>query len=272
MSAFRCQTPFCQIGCPLNISDGTLARMPSRVPSMIGSTGSKKSTPVTPASCSYLDPRSSGTVRAPQASFDRLRQNSGTPRISSTQPINIQRWRNGSSSAAEKQNITIGAQTISIIRPTNANTTGRNLPTTTQIAESLRAIPAKQCAYTSTIIISPVPHPDSTVGYTIAGDAGSGTITLFPITRRQSQNDFDNRLMHEAAHNYQGSLWNSGAAVAAWGAAANRDNRHPSPYAATNYGEDFCEFNILYNTSRNTPCEIVAKRLYPHRWAKMAQY
>ena len=126
-----------------------------------------------------------------------------------------------------------------ITRPSDADAAGKNLPTTAQLAEALRAVPANQRTHTTNIIVSPVADPSSTARRKIAADAGSGTITFFPVNRAQSDNDFDNRLMHEAGHNYQGSLWNSGAAVAQWGAAARSDNRNPSPYATEGAGEDF---------------------------------
>jgi hypothetical protein len=203
-----------------------------------------------------------------------LRRNSGAARISPPRPRASQTWLDGSSSAAVEQEIQIDRQTISVIRPTQADAAGKNLPTTVQVAEALRAIPTRQRAHTTTIIVSPKTHPNSTRTSTIAGEAGAGEITLFPVSSAQSQNDFDNRFTHESGHNYQGRLWASGAgaAVQAWGAAATADNRLPSPYAGKNTGDDFCEFNILYNTARGTPCEATARQLYPNRWTKMVSY
>ena len=54
--------------------------------------------------------------------------------------------------------------------------------------------------------------------------------------------------------------------------AAAADNRLPSEYAGTNPGDDFCEFNILFTTTRGTSCEATARQLYPNRWAAMLQY
>jgi len=273
MSALNFPGPICQYWRWFDLDDGTLARMPSPAPATIGLTESEaEESVVASGDCSFLNPRLFGTVRVPQAAFDRLRGNSSAATVSSPQPIDAQNWRDGSSSAAAEQEIQIDGQTIRIVRPVDADATGKNLPTTAQIAEALRAVPAHQRSYTSTVIVNPVAHPDSTSRRTIAGDAGSGTIFLYPVNSGQSQNDFDNRLMHESGHNYQGSLWHSGADVAEWGAAASSDSRRPSPYAAEGYGEDFCEFNILYIASRNTPCGEVGRQIYPHRWAKMVEY
>jgi hypothetical protein len=140
------------------------------------------------------------------------------------------------------------------------------------LAEALRALPASQRVLTNRVILSPTPHPDTTATATTAGEAGSGVITLFPMRNAQSQNDFDNRVMHESGHNYQGTIWRDGAAVGAWQVAATSDHRLPSPYAGSNSGDDFCEFGILYNTARGTPCEAQARQLYPNRWAKMVSY
>ena len=259
------------------IDDGTLARSRTEPPSTIGAPGTAapaQSGPVSAATgaCSFLNPRTSGTVRAPQEAFDRLRGMSGTATISTPQPKASQAWPDGASSAALEQEITIDGRTIRVIRPTDADAAGKNLPTTAQLAEALRAIPASQRALTTRVILSPRPHPNSTATRTIAGEAGSGEITLFPVHSAQSQNDFDNRLTHESGHNYQGSLWTSGPAVGAWQTVATADNRLPSPYAGENAGDDFCEFGILYNTARGTPCEASAKQLYPNRWAKMVAY
>jgi hypothetical protein len=79
--------------------------------------------------------------------------------------------------------------------------------------------------------------------------------------------------MHETAHNYQEILWVNGAtAVAAWGDAIESDNRSPSPYANEGFGEDFCEFYVLYITTRGTACEGIGRQLYSHRWALMVEY
>ena len=260
-----------------DIEDGTLARSRSAPPSTIGapgSGGSLQTGPVALASgaCSFLNPRSIGTVIAPLEAFDRLRNDSGAATISAPQPKATQGWPGGGSSAAIEQEITIDGRAMAVVRPTDGDAAGKNLPTTAQLAEALRAIPASQRAHTNRVILSPRAHPDSTPTRTIAGDAGAGVITLYPVHSSQSQNDFDNRLAHESGHNYQGSLWDSGVAVRDWQAAATADNRLPSPYAGSNAGDDFCEFGILYNTARSTSCETSARQLYPHRWAKMVEY
>jgi hypothetical protein len=260
-----------------DIEDGTLARMPSPLPSVVGAPGSggaaqAGSRVVTSGACSFLNPRLTGTVRAPQEAFDQLRAKSGDARISSAQPIASHTWPDRSSSAAVEQQVQIDGRTIRVVRPTEADAAGKNLPTTAQVSEALRAIPADQRAHTKTLIISPRPHPDSTPSRTIAGEAGSGEIGLFPVNRPQSQNDFDNRLTHESGHNYQGSLWQSAQAVQEWKMAAVADDRLPSPYAGENAGDDFCEFNVLYNTARGTHCEATARQLYPNRWQKMLDY
>lgn len=278
MASLRHPGPICQTKDWYDsIDDGTLARMPSPLPLTVGSPGSEGPAQVVPlllasGDCSFLNPTMSGTVRAPQAAFDRLRGHSGGARISPPRPKASHTWPNGASSAAVEQEINIDSQTVRVIRPTDADATGKNLPTTAQLAEALRALPANQRIRTTTVVVSPRSHPDSTPSKTIAGQAGSGEIELFPVSSAQSQNDFDNRLTHESGHNYQGSLWQSAQAVQEWRTAAAADNRVPSPYAAENPGDDFCEFNILYNAARGTPCEGMARQLYPNRWRKMVDY
>lgn len=272
MAGFRYPGPICQITDWFeDLDSGTLARTRSPLPATVGRSPAR-TTVLASSACAFLNPRSTGTVRAPGAAFDRLRNNSGTARIGSPQPKASQTWPDGSSSPAVEQTIQIGSQIIRVIRPTAADATGKNLPTTSQVAEALRAIPSGQRAHTSMIILSPRAHPSSTSTATTAGEAGSGEIRLFPMSGHQSQNDFDNRLTHESGHNYQGSLWKSAQAVSGWGTAATADNRLPSPYAGTNTGDDFCEFNILYNTAKGTACEATARQLYPNRWRKMVGY
>jgi hypothetical protein len=258
------------------IDDGTLARSRSEPPATVGAQGSggqlqTAPTPLATGACAFLNPRSSGTVRAPQEAFDRLRNGSGTVTISAPRPKDSQAWLQGAPSAAIEQEITLDGQTIAVVRPTDADAAGKNLPTTAQVGEALRAVPANQRRHTSKVILSPRSHPDSTPSRTIAGEAMSHEITLFPVNSTQSQNDFDNRLMHEAGHNYHASFWFP-EHLQEWRAAAAADNRLPSPYAAERTDEDFCEFNILYNTARGTTCEASARQLYPNRWAKRAAY
>lgn len=297
MPPLRYPGPICQTkDWYREIDDGTLVRWRSEPPSAIGTPGSSAPSNGPPANartspsagnapsssvqapalaadaCSFLNPRTTGTVVAPQEAFDRLRRDSGSAKISPPQPTVSQAWPHGGVSAAVAQDITIDGKTISVIRPTDADAAGKNLPSTAQLAEALRAVPASQRARTTKVILSPRPHPESTPSATIAGEAGGGEITLFPVNKSQSQNDFDNRVMHESGHNYQGTLWNSGAAVGEWQIAATADHSLPSPYAGANTGDDFCEFGILHNTARGTPCEASARQLYPNRWAKMAEY
>src|SRR5438105_12439949 len=271
MAPFRFHGPICQTkDCYEEIDDGTLARIPSAAPSTVGSRGQSQAPPPLASNAySFLNPRQSGTVRAPQEAFDRLRGNSGSATISSPKARASQAWPDGSSSAAVEQEIRIDNQSIRVVRPTDADATGKNLPMTAQLAEALRAIPAVQRSHTTIVVLSPRPHPDSTPTQTVAGQGGSGEIDLFPVNSPQSQNDFDNRLTHESGHNYQGSFWQSGADVHEWQTAAAADNRLPSPYAGATTGDDFSEFNILYNAARGTPCEASARQLYPNRWTKM---
>lgn len=257
------------------IDDGTTARTRTAPPATVGTPatdGAQANANPATGACAYLNPRLSGTVRAPADVFDRLRGASGAATISTARTKDSQAWPHGAATAATEQDVTIDGRTIVVIRPDAAAATGKNLATTAQIAEALRAVPASQRSLTSKVFLSPNPHPDSTATRTVAGEAGSGVITLFPMHNAQSQNDFDNRVMHESGHNYQGSLWNSGAAVREWMAAATADNRLPSPYAGENGGDDFCEFGILFNAARGTACEASAKDLYPNRWAKMMSY
>jgi hypothetical protein len=277
MPPFRFPGPVCQTRDWFDdIDEGTLARTASPLPSSLGTEPSADTTTpkkvVAKGDCAFINPQASGTVRAPKTAFDRLRQNSGPSQISKAKEKGSQTWPDNSSSPAIEEEITLGKQTIKLIRPKDDEARGKNLPTTQQVADALRAIPEEQRAYTKTVILSPKPHPKSTASRTIAGEASSGEIDLYPVGQKQEQVDFDNRLMHESGHNYQEKVWGSAEGVRAWKEAAAADDRRPSPYAAENTGDDFCEFNILYNTAKGTACEAAAKQIYPNRWKKRKEY
>ncbi len=274
MSLFRYPGPVCTVRDWFDdIDEGTNSRMRSPSQSTVSQPASPgPSRVVASGVCAYLNPRAIGTVVASEEAFKRLRTASGQANVSIPQPTASQTWINGSATAAIELEITIDGQTIKLVRPTDADGAGKNLPTTSQLSEAFRAVPSAQRKHTKKVFLSPVPHPGTNANKEIGGEAGSGEITLFPVSTEQTQNDFDNRVMHESGHNYQGSLWQSAADAQAWGIAAEADKRRPSPYAATNFGEDFCEFNILFNAASGTPCEAVARQIYPKRWAKMLTY
>jgi hypothetical protein len=274
MAPLKHPGPTCQTkDCYDNIEDGTLARTPSPLPAHVDSAapqGTAKAARrvVAKGACSFLNPQSREFVVAPSEAFERLRKRSGAAKISPPVQKAEQIWRDNSKSAAIVEEVQIDNQKIVVIRPTEDQVKSKNLPTTKQVVEALRAVPAGQRAWTNEVIISPVKDPKSPDS---AADAGDGSVMFFPTEKAQSQNNFDNRLMHESGHNYQGSLWKETGA-GPWESAATADDRRPSPYAARNYGEDFCEFIVLYNTAKGTSCEAVAEQIYPNRWKKMEDY
>jgi hypothetical protein len=224
-----------------------------------------------------LNPRKNegDTVRAPGDAFERLRRNSAAATISAAQATKQPyAWPDKSTSPpALELEIQIGTQKFKVYRPGPNDAKGKNLPTDQQLATALRAIPEVQRACTKTITLSPKPSPEAVSGqYTIAGDGGWGTIDLYPVHSQQTQEDFDNRVMHECGHNYAEKVFGGGPeGVQAWKAAFEADTQPPSWYARSP-GEDFPEFLILYNTAKGTPCEETAKQIYPNRWKKMESY
>lgn len=277
MPPFRYPGPICQTRDWYDdIEDGTLARTPSPVPPSTGSTtpqvAAKQVLKVSAhGNCSFLNPQPVTNVVAPPEAFDRLRKSSGAPKISSPVTKADHVWPDSSRSAAIEQEVQIDGQKTVVIRPTDNDAKGKNLPTTQQVADALRAIPARQRAHTKRVIVSPTPSPNSSPGGTTAGEGSSGEIDLYPMSKSQSQNSFDNRMMHEAGHNLQEQLWKESGA-GQWKIVSDADPRPPSHYAATNSGDDFCEFNILYNAAKGTACEGIAKQIYPSRWKKMEEY
>ncbi len=208
-------------------------------------------------------------VIAPEGEYNRLRSNGGAATLSAATAIATYQWPYGTASNAERFIATLGGSSIEITLPVGGSAT---LPTARQVCDALKAVPSRHRMHTTAVILCPTPHPTSTTRRTVGGEAGSGTITLFPLTSAITQNDVDNRIMHEIGHNFQGSLWHSGADVATWTAAAARDARSPSTYAQSNSGDDFCEFLIIFNTVRGTLCEPSAQAIFRNRWNQMLTY
>lgn len=208
-------------------------------------------------------------VIAPAGAFAGLRSRGGTATLPSATAIAAYSWPYGAASSAEQYLATIGGSRLEIIRPSGSSST---LPSAQQVCDAMRAVPTAQRIHTSKVILCPTPHPSSTTRATVGGEAGSGEVRLFPLRSTITQNDVDNRIMHEIGHNFQGSLWHSTADVADWGLAAARDAQAPSIYAQSNPGDDFCEFLIIFNTVRGTPCELAARTMFRYRWEKMLTY
>src|SRR6266550_2403121 len=182
MPPFRIHGPICQVtDWYKDIDDGTLVRTPSPVPAAFGSTKAAPAKVVASGNCSFLNPKAVGTVQVPKAAFDRLRKDSPAAKISAPKAKDSQVWPDKSTGPAIEQDIEIGSQKIKLIRPTDDKTAGKNLPTTAQVAEALRAIPAAERAYTKMVILSPLPASGSTPQKTIAGEGGSGEIDLYPV-------------------------------------------------------------------------------------------
>lgn len=208
-------------------------------------------------------------VMAPDEAYVRLRRQGGTANLSAGTSLADYRWPHGPASEAQRFVATLGSQQVEILRPLS---TVANLPSAQQVCHALQAVPAVQRAFTRRVILCPTPHPNSTARSTIGGEAGSGEVTLYPSSTPPTQNEVDNRIMHEIGHNYQGNFWHSRDDVAAWGAAAALDPQAPSRYAQGNSGDDFCEFLIIYNAVRSTACEAAARNLYGHRWSQLERY
>lgn len=254
------------------LDDGTLALGPASAVGTLGANTAQAAPATVTASCAYVDPVSRGIVIAPSSAFERLRSGAGSASVSAAEALESFAWHDGSRTAALRQTITLGNDSVRLTRPADDVLSAKNLPTPDQLAAALRAVPPAQRRTNTGIVLSPVPHPNSTARRTVAADAGGGAITFYPMSRAQTQRDVDLRLMHETGHNYQGTLWRSADDVAVWTNVIARDGNSPSPYAGANTGEDFCEFLVIYDTSRGTACEGAARRLYPNRWAQMARY
>ena len=205
-------------------------------------------------------------VIAPDGAFAALRSRGGSATLSPPTAMADHSWPYGVTSNAELYFATIGGHRLQIIRPSGSKPP---LPSAQQVCDAMRAVPTVHRVHTSKVILCPTPHPSSTTRATVGGEAGSGEVRLFPLRSAITQNDVDNRIMHEIGHNFQESMWHSAADVAGWRMAATNDAQAPSTYARSNFGDDFCEFLIIFNTVRGTSCELVARTMFRNRWEKM---
>jgi hypothetical protein len=278
MANFRFRGPICQTRDWFDgLDEGTLAR--GRTPTVGPVTGGtanqapRRVRVTAKGLCAFLNPQAQGTVQAPASAFKRLRDGSDRATISDPTPRSSYTWPDKSTSSAIERRIEIGSQSFVLIVPGGGDSASKNLPTPGQVAEALRVVPSAQRALTKTVVVCPTAAPGSNSRETTAGMGGSGVVELYPVDRAQTQNDFDNRMTHECGHNYHEKFWQgSPEEMQRWQSAADADAVRPSPYAARNTGEDFCEFLILYNTTQGTSCEETAQKIYPNRWNKMRSY
>ena len=285
MAPRRFPGPICQVRDWYEpIDEGTLPRVATANPGVVGSSGLNPEKPTERAiprgECKYLVPPTTYTVRAPLATFERLRKFSSAAKISDAKSEDSYKWGNGATTPpALKQEIEIDGQKITLYRPADNELKAKNLPTVKQLTEALRAVPKSQRAYTNTVILSPVPSTQPVKEGVIAGEGDGGTIWLYPIPpskeddKQPTQKNFDNRVMHECGHNYQQAFWHHlPEEIAVWKSFEITDSWYVSRYAMDNPGDDFCEFLILYNTAKGTPCEETARKMYPNRWRLMQAY
>lgn len=222
--------------------------------------------------CGFVDSPLEFTVAPTANAFDRLRVGATRADVSAGRALTAYAWPYGEPTAAVEHEIRLDGHTVVVVRPDATSAAAQGLPTVEQVAAALRAIPSPQRRRTKTARLCPWPSPDSRPGKTVAGEGGADDITLFPLPHRQSQVEVDTRVMHESGHNVQAGIWGSAADVQAWRDVAQADARSPSRYAKTGTGEDFCEFYVIYLTTKDTPCETMARQLYPKRWQTMAAY
>jgi len=279
MAPRRFPSPICQVRDWYEpIDEGTLPRVATANPGVVGSSGLNPEKPTEKAipkgECKYLVPPTTYSVQAPIAAFNRLRKFSSAAKISDAKSEDSYKWGNGATTPpAMRQEIEIDGQKMTLYRPADDEFKAKNLPTVKQLAEALRAVPKSQRAYTNTVILSPVPSTQSAKDGVIAGEGDGGSIWLYPLKEGQSQVDFDNRVMHECGHNYQQAFWHHlPEEIAVWKSFEITDSWYVSRYAIDNPGDDFCEFLILYNTAKGTPCEETARKMYPNRWRLMQAY
>ena len=223
--------------------------------------------------CAFLNPQAQGTVQAPASAFERLRNGSDRASISDATPrSSYTSGRTNRARARSSGTIEIGAQSFVLIVPSSDDAANKNLPTPGQVAAALRAVPSAQRAHTKTIVVCPTAALGSNSRETTAGMGSRGWSSSIRSTfRAQTQLDFDNRMTHECGHNYHEKFWQGNPEeMQRWQSAADADAARPSPYAARNAGEDFCEFLILYNTTQHLRKQ--ARKIYPNRWNKMRSY
>jgi uncharacterized Zn-binding protein involved in type VI secretion len=268
-------------GCPtVIIGDGTAggstaaASAMAIVPPKDGAGGQGPETakePEIPDECGYL--KKGETVEASKAKFDRIRK---PAKLGTAKDIK-HKFPGGTEDVdAISQTVEIDGRTITVIRPKDS-VDPKHLPTMQQMASALGAVPSKQLDKVQNVVLSNQANPDDAYwekeynipGFSSAATGGPGGLTFYPKSSKWDQAFVDSTAIHEGGHAYSAALWKDAKLRDDWKAATTADKRSPSNYADSDVAEDFSESLVMYSLSKGTPCEAIAEKLFPNRYAAL---
>lgn len=225
-----------------------------------------------PAGCEFLD--QPFLVSGSKADFDKNRA------PVTVGPKTVGEYQFPGDTAPQPANFydaTINGQTVKIIEPVGGPVAGKFLPTVDQTAQGLAAVPSGQLSTIHQVVLSPNPNPSdaywaqqyNTPGFTSAATGGNGGVTHYPLSNALTQDRIDSNTIHEGGHTYSQELWKDASTKSAWESAITADDQAPSQYAESAPTEDFSESLVMYTLAKGTPCEAVARAIYPNRFAAL---
>lgn len=223
-----------------------------------------------PAGCEFLD--QPFLVSGSKADFDKNRQ------PVTVGPKTTGKYQFPGDTAPQDANFytaTINGQDIKIIEPVAGPVKGKFLPTVDQTAQSLAAVPPGQLATIQQVVLSPNPNPSDAYwakeynnpNFVSAATGGNGGVTHYPLDHQLTQDRLDSNTIHEGGHTYSQELWKDAKNKTEWENAIKADDQAPSQYAENAPTEDFSESLVMYSLAKGTPCEAVARSIYPNRFA-----
>jgi len=225
-----------------------------------------------PRGCDYL--KKPYLVGAPKKNFDRIR---GKSKCDAGNPGKHQFPGNNSETDAVVHKVEVKGRTIEVIAPKSGAAKGEHLPSAQQVAKALASVPGKQLDSIKQVVVSPNRNPSDPYwatkykikNFRSAATGGNGTVTFYPLKSPWSQSTIDSTTIHESGHTYSQELWKDAKERKEWEDIIKKDKVSPSTYADSSVGEDFSESLVMYSLSKGTPCEMLAKRLYPERYKKL---
>jgi type VI secretion system secreted protein VgrG len=252
-----------------NSSAGTAAAAPTTKHS------SSAGPPQIPANCSFLNKRF--RVEGKPSQFKAIRR---PATVGKPQKTTFQFPGDSKPEDATAQTITIGGHSVTEIRSVvGPKEKGTVLPSTDTIANALGAVPPTQYGYIKQVIVSPNRSPNDAYwaktynmpDFRSEADAGAGgTVHFYPISQNVPMIP-DETMIHESGHAFSENIWPTQANWKAWDEAMKKDGRSVSQYADSSNKEDFSESLVMYSLSKGTPCEAIARKLFPNRYKMLDQ-
>ncbi len=221
-----------------------------------------------PAECDFLD--YPFTVEAPKANFDKIR---GKSTVGPAKAGTYKFPGDAKPSPSNTNVVNVNGQNVNVISPATGPASG-NLPSVNQVADALATVPPGQLSSINQVVLSPNANPSdaywaqqyNTPGFTSAATGGNGGVTFYPWANSPAQENVDSTMIHEGGHTYSQGLWKDPKAKSEWESAIKADDQAPSKYSESASTEDFSESLVTYSLAKGTPCEAVARAIYPNRF------